>query len=205
MKRISKLLIIISFLIIPFELFAATTSISDNELDHVCAQIGSITVRMNEVIPVESQNLKNISTDGWNYWDPDHDRSGHIKNPHPNNAEGYFDGTTTTNPQKHPAYGKAGYFGYDEAYLYGGTVTTSGTMVIEITSTNNPNTSDCKLEAVMRNVSIDSPLGISAVMKLSSSPDLSGNQVLGRVYTQGIQSTGTYGHVTIFAHSNSHM
>jgi hypothetical protein len=202
MKRIIEIIIILSFIILPFKSFAVSNSISDKDLDRVCAQMGSITVKLGEYT-IESQNLKNISTDGWNYWDPDHDRTNNIKDPHPNNAEGYFDGSSSTNPQKYPRGGSVGYFGYDEAYVTGGTVINSGAMTMEVVSTNDPNvSSQCKLEIVMLNSTIDSRIGVEAVLKLSNSPDLSGNQSLGRVYTEGIKST-TNGHLSVYAHNNS--
>lgn len=204
MKRILKLAVIIACLIIPLESLAATTTISDSELAGICAQVGSVTVKLGE-IPVDSQYLKSIATDGWNYWDPDHDRTNHFKNPHPNNAEGYFDGTTTTNPQKYPGakdYDEGGYFGYDEVYLTGGTVIHSGSMTMEVVSTNDPNVkSQCKLEVVLNNSTIDARIGVLAVLKLSQYEDLSGNQSLGRVYTEGIKSTSG-GHLSVYANNN---
>ena len=202
MKRIIKFIIILTYIVIPFQSFAFSNAISDNELDRVCAQSGTITVRLGEYA-VESQNLKNISTDGWNYWDPDHDRTNHIKDPHPNNAEGYFDGSSSTKPQKYPQGGSVGYFGYDDGYVTAGTVINSGAMTLQVVSTNDPNVlSQCKLEIVMMNSSIDARFGVQEVLKLSTTPDLAGNQVLGRVYTEGMQST-TNGHISVFAHNNS--
>ena len=112
---------------------------------------------------VESQSLKNIATDGWNYWDPDHDSANLFKDPHPNNPPGYFDGSSTTNPQKNPGaagYDQVGYFGYDESYLFGGTVTNTGYMMLEVVSTSDPRVNDgCKLEVIMRNQSVDAQIG----------------------------------------------
>jgi hypothetical protein len=203
MKRILKFISIITFLIIPIQSFAVTTSISDSDLDGIAAQAGSITVRIGQVI-VESQNLKNISTDGWNYWDPDHN----LTDPHPNNAAGYFDGTSETNPQKYPgagAYNQAGYVGYDEVYMTGGTIIHSGSMTLEVVSTSDPNVkSGSKMDVVMNNNSVYAPISVEAVIKLSPSPDLAGGQSLGRVYTGGISST-TNGHLTVYAHNNTLM
>ena len=76
-------------------------------------------------------------------------------------------------------------------------------MTLQVVSTNDPNVlSQCKLEIVMMNSSIDARFGVQEVLKLSTTPDLAGNQVLGRVYTEGMQST-TNGHISVFAHNNS--
>ena len=203
MKKILQIFLIAAASLISFNVFAATSSISDNELDTICAQAGAITVRIGN-FTVESQRLKNIATDGWNYWDPDHDSANLFKDPHPNNPPGFFDGSSTTNPQKNPGaagYNQVGYFGYDEAYLFGGTVTNTGYMMLEVVSTSDPRVNDgCKLEVIMRNQSVDAQIGFQMVMKLSDSPDLSGDQSLGRVYTQGIKMTNN-GHLTVFAHN----
>lgn len=207
MKRIIKFIVILSILaccIIPVQSFAVTSAISDSELDGICGQVGAISVRIG-TFTVESQSLKNIATDGWNYWDPDHDLSNRFKDPHPNNAPGYFDGSSTTNPQKNPGaagYNQPGYVGYDESYLEGGIVHQTGSMVVEVVSSNDPNIlSQCKLEVLMRNQTVDARIGFGMVLKLSDSPDLSGNQSLGRIYTQGIKAT-TNGHLTVYAHNN---
>lgn len=203
MKRIIKLIVILSILaclIFPVQSFAVTSAIPDSELDGICGQVGAISVRIGTFV-VESQNLRNISTDGWNYWDPDHE----IPNPHPNNSPGFFDGSSSTNPQKNPGaagYNDVGYFGFDEVQLIGGTVTNTGSMVLEVVSTDEPNIlSQCKLEVLMRNQTVNAQIGFQMVLKLSPSPDLSGNQSLGRVYTEGIQAT-TNGHLTVYAHNN---
>lgn len=207
MKRILKFISIIAFLIIPIESFAVTTSISDSDLDGIAAQAGSITVRIGQVV-IESQALKNISTDGWNYWDSDHDITNHLKDPHPNNAAGYFDGTSETNPQKHPGaagYNQIGYIGYDEVHMTGGTIIHSGSMTLEVVSTTDPNVKNgCKLDVVMNNNTVYAPIAVEAVIKLGTSPDLAGGQSLGRTYTGGISST-TNGHLTVYAHNNTLM
>ena len=203
MKRIMKFIVILSILaccIFPVQSFAVTSAISDSELDGICGQVGAISVRIGNFV-VESQNLKNISTDGWNYWDPDHG----IRDPHPDNAPGFFDGSSTTNPQKHPGtagYNQVGYFGYDESYIVGGAVNQTGSMVLEVVSTTDPNIlSQCKLEVLMRQQTLDAQIGFGMVLKLSDSPDLSGTQSLGRIYTQGIKAS-TNGHLTVYAHNN---
>ncbi len=205
MKNLIKFIIIFSLLMIPIQSFALTSAISDNELDGVVAQAGSITVRIGH-IQVESQSLKSIVTDGWNYWDSDHDITNHLRNPHPNNADDYFSGTSETNPQKYPGagfYDKIGYFGYDEVYMTGGTVIHSGSMTLEVVSTNDPNVRNgCKLEVVMNNSSIHAPIAIEAVVKLGSTPYFEDNQILGRAYTSGISST-TNGHLSVYAHNNT--
>lgn len=202
MKNLVKFILVFAFFIIPVQSFAVTSSISDGDLNNIVAQVGSITVRIGE-IPVASQNLKSIVTDGWNYWDSDHDITNHLRNPHPNNADDYFD----EKPQKYPgagSYSKTGYFGYDEVYLTGGTVIHSGSMTLEVVSTNDPNVrSGCKLEVVMNNSSINAPIAVQAVVKLGTTPDFSDHQqALGRTYTSGITSS-TNGHLTVYAHNNS--
>lgn len=203
--RLLKFISIIAFLIIPIQSFAVITNIPDNELEGISAQIGSVTVRMGHIL-VESTNLKSISTDGWNYWDSDHDLTNSLKNPHPNNAPGYFDGTSETNPQKYPGVGKydeVGYFGYDEVHLTGGTVVHSGSMTMEVVSTNNPNVrSGLKLDVVMNHSSLDAPIAVEAVIRLSDTPDLTGDQSLGRIYTSGI-SQSQHGRISIYAHNNT--
>jgi hypothetical protein len=206
MKNLFKLILVFAFFIIPVQSFAVTSSISDGDLNNIVAQVGSITVRIGE-IPVASQSLKSISTDGWNFWDSDHDITNHLRNPHPNNTDGNFNGTSDTNLQKYPgagSYDKIGYFGYDEIYLTGGTVIHSGSMTLEVVSTNDPNVRQgCKLDVVMNNSSINAPIAVLAVVKLGKTPDFSDNQqALGRTYTAGITST-TNGHLTVYAHNNS--
>ncbi len=205
MKKILFLISIVIYLMIPLQSFAVITSIPDNELEGISAQIGSVTVRVGNVL-VQNANLKNISTDGWNYWDSDHDLTNHLKNPHPNNAPGYFDGTTETNPQKYPGVGKyndEGYIGYDQSRITGGMVIHSGSMTMEVVSTNDPNVSSgLKLDVVMNHSGLDAPISVESVIKLADNPDLVGDQSLGRIYTSGI-SQSQHGRISVYAHNNS--
>lgn len=205
MKKILIFISTVIFLIIPIQSFAVITSITDNELEGISAQIGSITVRVGQVI-VPSSNIVNISTDGWNYWDSDHDVTNHLKNPHPNNAPGNFDGTSESNPQKYPGFGKydeEGYIGYDQTRLTGGVVIHSGSMTMEVVSTNNPNVSSgLKLDIVMNHSGYDAPISVESVIKLADNPDLAGDQSLGRIYTSGISQVA-HGRLSVYAHNNS--
>lgn len=205
MKNIFQFILILALLSIPVQSYTVTTSISDDELSNISAQAGSITVRIGHIV-VESRTLKSISTDGWNYWDSDHDLTNHLKDPHPNNASGYFDGNRNSNPQQHPgagAYDEVGYVGYDQVRITGGTVVHSGSMSLEVVSTSDPHVmSGCKLDVLMNHSSLDAPIAVEAVVKLSKTPDLSGDQALGRVYTSGI-SQSMHGHLTVYAHTNS--
>ncbi len=205
MKNIFQLILILAILGIPLQSYTVTTSISDSELSNISAQAGSITVRIGHVV-VESRTLKSISTDGWNYWDSDHDLTNHLKDPHPQNASGYFDGNSSNNPQKNPgagAYDEVGYIGYDQVRITGGTVIHSGSMSLEVVSTTDPHVmSGCKLEVLMNHSSLEAPIAVEAVVKLSQTPDLAGEQALGRVYTSGI-SQSMHGHLTVYAHNNS--
>jgi len=205
MKKILFLISTVIYLMLPLQSFAVITSIPDNELEGISAQIGSVTVRVGHVL-VQSANLKNISTDGWNYWDSDHDLTNSLKNPHPNNAPGYFDGTTETNPQKYPGVGKyndEGYIGYDQSRLTGGMVIHSGSMTMEVVSTNDPNVSSgLKLDVVMNHSGMDAPISVESVIKLADNPDLVGDQSLGRIYTSGI-SQSQHGRLSVYAHNNT--
>jgi hypothetical protein len=205
MKNLLKFILIVSFLIIPLHCFAATSTISDGDLNNIVAQAGSITIRIG-TIEVASQSLKSIATDGWNFWDSDHDITNHLQNPHPNNANGYFDNSSQTNPQKYPGagyYDKIGYVGYDEVYMTGGTIIHSGSMTLEVLSTNDPNIRQgCKLDVVMNNSSLNASIAVEAVIKLGKTPDFSDNQSLGRTYTSGITSNMN-GHLSVYAHNNS--
>ena len=198
MKKILFLISTVIYLMLPLQSFAVITSIPDNELEGISAQIGSVTVRVGHVL-VQSANLKNISTDGWNYWDSDH-RYG---DPHNSNADGYFDGSSNKNVG-FGEYNQPGYIGYTEAYLTGGYIKRSGYMTTEVFPTMDPDKKSYVIKATMKDQSLDTgDVAVDFVVKLGKNTDLSDDQpALGRVHTQGIANTMN-GSLTVYAHNNS--
>ncbi|MFA5323910.1 MAG: hypothetical protein WC373_14660 [Smithella sp.] len=207
MKKILASVIAAAFFFMP-SASSAKSSISDNDLGAIVAQAGSITITFDDIY-VKSKDLKSISTDGWNYWDGDHN----VINPHLNNADGFFDGTPEDNPQQNPGFGEynqIGYLGYADVKVTGGQVKRSGSMILEVftpeddpTDFNYSNVSSrCRVDVKMIDQRIEAGIGIEAAIKLGTTSDLSGNQYLGRVYTSGVSAT-TNGHLTVYAHNNS--
>lgn len=199
MKKIFSLIIIYSFLSIPLQTFAKSV-VSDNDLDSVLAQRGFIIVTFDDIY-VNSAALKTTSTDGLDFWNPNYDpangdygHAAYFGPAHPDYENNMSVGPTW--PQK-------GYVGYADVFLTGGYVQRSGYIRMEVVSTANPNVfSLCQLNVDI-NQTILSNLGIDATIKLGTTPDLSGNQTLGRVYTQGIGAT-TVGSLSVYAHNNDY-
>ena len=198
MKRILATVIMSVFLIMPSLCSAAKQVITDGDLDTISAQIGSITIDFKDIY-IKDKQLKSISTDGWNYWDPDHGYA----DPHINNTDSYFN----TEPQKNVGFGEynqPGYIGYRDVYITGGLIKRSGSMTIEVFPTMDPNIKSYILKATLNNQSFDTGnIQIGAVVKMGKNNDLSDDQpALGRTLTQGVSATSN-GTLTVYAHNNS--
>jgi hypothetical protein len=196
MKKILSWIVISSFLLIPFQSFAKTV-VSDNDLDSVLAQRGSVTVTFNDIY-VNSKALKTTSTDGLDFWnpfyDPDNGNYGHAAYFGPANPD------YENNMPLGSSFPLKGYIGYADVFLTGGQVQRSGYIILEVVSTSNPNVlSLCQLN-VSINQTIRSNMGVDATIKLGTTSDLAGNQSLGRTYSQGIGATTT-GSLSVYAHN----
>jgi hypothetical protein len=198
-KRILFTVILTVFLIMPSLGSAAKQAITDSDLDAIAAQAGSITIDVTDEFFIKDKRLKYISTDGWNYWDPEHGFS----DPHENNADGFFD-TSSQERVGFGEYNQRGYVGYRDVFLKGGFVKRSGSITLEVFSTMDPNKKSYELKATVNNVvAVAGDVSISGVVKMGKYNDLSDDQpALGRVYTKGISSYSA-GSLTVYAHNNS--
>jgi hypothetical protein len=219
MKKILFVAVISALLIVP-SLSSAKSAMSDNELGAMFAQAGGIGVLTEGIevgnaicsgnrcsfkvtfsdVYVKDQTLKFISTDGGNFWDPNHEVADHLNSfDDPAYANGHygFDG-----------YGEHGYAGYTEVTVKGGLVKRSGSMIIELagpdhdpTSLNYDNIpSKSSIRVQINSLHIETgDMAITAVVKLGATPDLAGDQTLGRAYTQGVSMTNS-GALTVYAH-----
>ena len=202
MKKILSLIVISSFLFIPFQSFARTI-IADSDLASFTAQSGSITITFNDIY-VASKALKTTSTDGLDFWNPNWDQANMVCDAYPCHADYYS--------QDHPDYennmplGSAwpskGYIGYTDVYVTGGLVQRSGYITLEVVALpyNSDLQSRCRLDVII-NQTIKSGLGVDATIKLGATSDLAGNQTLGRTYSQGIGAT-TSGSLSVYANNN---
>jgi hypothetical protein len=205
MKKILSLIVISSFLFIPFQSFARSI-VADSDLASFTAQSGSITITFNDIY-VASKALKTTSTDGLDFWNPRWDQANMVCGTYPCHADYYS--------QDHPDYENnwqgmgttvwpnKGYIGYTDVYVTGGLVERSGYIRLEVVANSDPNVwSRCQLNVIEINQTIKSHLGIDATIKLGPTSDLAGNQVLGRTYTSGVGATTT-GSLSVYAHNNS--
>ncbi|MCK7505244.1 MAG: hypothetical protein MZV70_14955 [Desulfobacterales bacterium] len=132
MKKLLIVLIIGSCLIIPFVFMRFCTNvILDLDLDSISAQIGSVTIEFKDIF-IKSRQLKSISTDGWNFWDPDHQ----FPDPHTRNADGFFSTDPANNKSDLKDTPMNGYIGYTDVFVTGGWVRRSGSMTMEVIPTN---------------------------------------------------------------------
>jgi len=180
MKKILGLVIVlVVFFLVP-SFASAKTSIPDNDLGDVVAQYGSITITFDD-ITIKSRSLVTTSTDGLHFWSYD-----------PNNLNNGY----------HPKDTGDAFFGIADVYLTGGLVERSGSMTVEVVYTSDINIkSHCKLNATLNDQRVySSALAIEATVKLGTTPDLAGDQILGRVYSKGIGST-VNGSLTVYAHN----
>ncbi len=202
MKKLLLALVIGSFLIIPFVFSgSAKNVISDLDLDSISAQIGSVTIEFKDIF-VKSRQLKYISTDGWNFWDPDHQ----FPDPHTRNADGFFS-TDPANSVGFEGYTDNGYIGYRDVFVTGGWVRRSGSMTMEVFPSMNPNVRGYELRQTINNFRYETlgDFGVDAVIKLGTNQDLSDDQpALGRVYMSGLSSTSN-GVVTVYAHKTPYV
>ena len=197
MKRILVTVIVAVFLMMPSLCSAAIQVITDDELEAISAQ-ASITIQFTDSY-IKDKHLKSIATDGWNYWDADHD----LPNPHLDNADGYFD----TSSQKHVGFGEydePGYVGYTDVHVTAALIKRSGSITLEVFQTMDPNIKSYEVKATLNNQWFDTgDMQIDAVAKLGKNADLADDQpALGHVHTQGI-SAMSGGTVTVYAHNNS--
>jgi hypothetical protein len=202
LKKILISLVIASFLIIPLVFISSAKNvISDLDLSSISAQIGSVTIEFKDIF-VKDRQLRYISTDGWNFWDPDH----LFPDPHVLNSLGFF----STEPQTNTGFDgftNSGYIGYTDVFVTGGWVRRSGSMTMEVFPSMNPNVSGYEMRTTTNNFSFTTlgNFGVDAVLKLGTSPELSDNQpALGRVYMSGISSTSN-GIVTVAAHKTPYV
>ena len=94
MKKILSLIVISSFLLIPFQSFARSI-VADSDLASFTAQSGSITITFNDIY-VASKALKTTSTDGLDFWNPNWDKVNMVCGTYPCHADYYS--------QDHPDY-----------------------------------------------------------------------------------------------------
>jgi hypothetical protein len=225
MKKILAIVVTIAFLLMPSISPAKITAITDSELSDISAQAGSITISFDDLILKDSlgnvitnRMLKSIATDGYNYWDPDHQYDSPYfnlgikadKTKYP--GTGYFD----------QEYQSQGFFGYEVYLTTDGLVRRSGSLTMQVVeydadasdagffeTRNIWSRSVLKVMVGYKDMegNVSDPLfndtgnmGILVILKLSESPDLSNGQTLGRIYTGRVTAT-TQGSVTVYAHS----
>jgi hypothetical protein len=202
LKKLLIALIIGSFLIIPFVFSgSAKNVISDLDLDSISAQIGSVTIEFKDIF-IKSRQLKYISTDGWNFWDPDHQ----FPDPHVRNADGFFS-TEPQNSAGFEGFTDNGFIGYTDVFVTGGWVRRSGSMTVEVFPSMNPNVRGYELRQTNNNFWYDTgdTFAVDAVIKLGTNQDLSdGQPALGRVYMKGISAMSN-GTVTVYAHKTPYV
>jgi hypothetical protein len=202
MKKIFTLVVIATFLIIP-TVSSAKTAIPDSDLGSIFAQAcltGDCVTIVYDDINVKSKTLKTTSTDGLDFWGDDH---ASVFGPaHPDYENNMPLGSSF--PSK-------GYIGYADVYLTGDTVRRSGSITIEVFNPDNDPTafdytnvlSRRRLAVEINTLTVDTGnMSIDAAIKLGSTPDLAGDQYLGRTYTSGV-STTTGGQLSVYAHNNS--
>jgi hypothetical protein len=199
-KKTLILALITAFFIVPSMSFARCVVITDGDLSNIFAKDGFVTTTFTDITVTNISKF--IFTDGWNYWDPNHD---YEPSPHLKNAAWFFYGTPENNPQKHPGSGifdQKGYLGLG-INMTGGLVERSGSLTIEYPDLLiSSSQSACKLTIHLNDISIKSHLGFDVELMISATPDSSKGQTLMHMYLGGNFSISNMtGSITVYAHN----
>jgi len=192
------LAVITAFFILPSLCSARCVIITDGDLSAIFAKDGFVTTVLTDITMNNTSKL--IFTDGWNYWDPNHN---YQPSPHMYNAIWFFYGTPENNPQKNPGSGlfdQIGYLGLG-AYTTGGLIERSGSITIQypdllVSSDKNLT----QLTIHLNNISINAHLGIDVELMISPSPDSSKAIPLMHMYVGNFSIEKINGSITICSH-----
>ena len=199
-KKALILAFITAFFIVPSISSARCVIITDGDLSTIYAKDGFVTTTLTD-ITVKTIS-KYIFTDGWNYWDPNHNYG---PSPHLQNAAWFFYGTPENNPQKNPGSGvfdQIGYLGLG-TYITGGLVERSGSITIEYPDLLiSSSQSACRLTIYLNNISINARnIGIDVELMIGATPDSSKAQTLMHMYVGNLSIGKMTGSITVYAHN----
>lgn len=198
-KKTLILALIIAFFIVPSISSARCVVITDRDLSTIFAKDGFVTTPLTDITLKNTSKL--IFTDGWNYWDPNHNYG---PSPHLQNATWFFYGTPENNPPKNPGSGlfdQAGYLGLG-TYITGGLVERSGSVTIQYPDLllSSPQ-SACKLTILLNNISINAHIGIDVDLMINKTPDSSKGLTLMHMYVGNFSISNMTGSITVYAHN----
>ncbi|MGD0168947.1 MAG: hypothetical protein ABSE54_04395 [Smithella sp.] len=198
-KKTLILAFIIAFFIVPSISSARCVVITDGDLSTIFAKDGLVTTPLTDI--TLNNTSKIIFTDGWNYWDPNHNYG---PSPHLQNAAWFFYGTPENNPQKNPGSGlfdQIGYLGLG-TYITGGLVERSGSITIEYPDLLlSSSQSACKLTIWLNDISIKAHIGIDVDLMISKTPDSSKGLTLMHMYVGNFSVSNMTGSITVYAHN----
>ena len=198
-KKTLILALITAFFIVPSISSARCVVITDGDLSTIFAKDGFVTTPLTDITLKNTSKI--IFTDGWNYWDPNHNYG---PSPHLQNATWFFYGTPENNPQKNPGSGlfdQTGYLGLG-TYITGGLVERSGSVTIEYPDLllSSPQ-SACKLTIWLNDISIKAHIGIDVDLMISKTPDSSKGLTLMHMYVGNFSISNMTGSITVYAHN----
>lgn len=198
-KKTLILAFIIAFFIVPSISSARCVVITDGDLSTIFAKDGFVTTPLTDITLKNTSKM--IFTDGWNYWDPNHNYG---PSPHLQNATWFFYGTPENNPQKNPGSGlfdQTGYLGLG-TYITGGLVERSGSITIQYPDLllSSPQ-SACKLTILLNDISIKAHIGIDIDLMISKTPDSSKGLTLMHMYVGNFSISNMTGSITVYAHN----
>lgn len=198
-KKTLILALIIVFFIVPSISSARCVVITDGDLSTIFAKDGFVTTPLTDITLKNTSKM--IFTDGWNYWDPNHN---YEPSPHLQNAAWFFYGTPENNPQKNPGSGlfdQTGYLGLG-TYITGGLVERSGSVTIQYPDLllSSPQ-SACKLTIWLNDISIKAHIGIDVDLMISKTPDSSKGLTLMHMYVGNFSISNMTGSITVYAHN----
>jgi hypothetical protein len=198
-KKTLILALITAFFIMPSMSSARCVVITDSDLSTIFAKDGFVTTTLTDI--TVKNTTKFIFTDGWNYWDPNHN---YEPSPHLQNAAWFFYGTPENNPPKNPGSGifdQTGYLGLG-IYITGGLVERSGSITIEYPDLLiSSSQSACKLNIYLNNISIKAHIGIDVDLMIGATPDSSKAQTLMHMYVGNLSIGKMTGSITVYAHN----
>lgn len=198
-KKTLILAFIAAFFIGPSISSARCVVITDGDLSTIFAKDGFVSTTLTDI--TLTNKTKFIFTDGWNYWDPNHN---YEPSPHSQNAAWFFYGTPENNPQKNPGSGvfdQTGYLGLG-TYITGGLVERSGSVTIQYPDLLlSSSQSVCKLTILLNDISINAHIGIDVDLMISATPDSSKAQTLMHMYVGNFSISKMTGSITVYAHN----
>ncbi|HUN54956.1 MAG TPA: hypothetical protein VMU29_07360 [Smithella sp.] len=198
MKKFLTLVVFTAFFILPSISTARCVIITDNDLSTIFAKDGYVTTVLTDITMKPTSKV--IFTDGWNYWDPNHNYG---PSPHMKNAPWFFYGTPENNPQKDPGSGlfdQKGYLGLG-SYTTGGLIERSGSVTVGYPDLLVSSTEPSRVTIFLNNISIDAHIGVDVELMIGQTPDSSKSMVLMHKYLSNFSIERINGSVTICAHN----